>query len=117
MDFIDAIPLELDRIKEAHSYSFSKNVDHTGQTWADRTIRVQKARKYLEEHLVANPHGAKQIGRCCNSGYITFQRKDLHPITDDDVTAIMAISRGQENRVEERSEGLVTIYWLCDSGD
>lgn len=108
MDFIDNISLPKSKIDGIRSYSF-------GEKWVLEAIRSAKAEVYIERHLLAAKNDGGIIGNCCSAGNIVYVRNDGGDVTDDDVTALMVINRGQENGVRKRTAKEVTIYWLCDS--
>jgi hypothetical protein len=111
MDFIDNIELPAAKVKELTSYkSF-------GDAWVKRAMRSSKARIYIEQNLKLVKQNSSSCGRCCSEGTLTYCRLDDGDITDQDVTALLLIDRGQENRVQKRTPKDVTIYWLCDSSD
>src|SRR3989304_8000860 len=110
MDFLDKIRIPAAKEKQIRSYSF-------GEKWANEAVRAYKAGIYIDQELVKVSDGGSVVGRCCSEGNLVYQRKDGGGITDDDVTALLAINRGQINNVRTRTAKEVTIYWLCDSSD
>lgn len=110
-DFIDDIKLSDKATSDITRYrSF-------GDAWVKRALRAAKARVYIERDLDLKQNGGHSVGRCCSAGTLTYARKDGKDITDDDITALLCIERGQENYVQKREAKQVTIYWLCDSSD
>ncbi len=110
MDFLDNIALPPEKLAEINRWSFGKD-------WTRRAIRAEQARIYIGQHLTRTLNTATPVGWCCNAGTEVWERQDGSPITDDDVTALLAIDRGQVNQVKSRTDKSVTIYWLCDSSD
>lgn len=106
-DTLDNIVIPEKTMKEILRYNF-------GEEWKKRALRSARANIYIETFLDSNVLSSSG-GNCFSTGKIMFSRKDRKPITDEDVTAILSINRGQENHVTHRDEYSVTIHWLCDS--
>jgi len=105
------IELSAEQVAEVTRYRKS-----FGAEYVAACLDARRASIYVEREL-------EEVGRnvssrmCFSAGTITFRRKDGGPITDEDVAALEAIPRGQENHVRSRAVDHVTIYFACDSGD
>lgn len=88
-----------------------------GDDYLKRITLAKKAKIYIAEHLEEVNTTGSMVGRCCSAGTITYRRKDGDAISDEEINVLLLINRGQENRVQTRTEKEVTIYWLCDSSD
>jgi hypothetical protein len=112
MNFLESIYLPQNKIDDIIKYEKS-----FGQRWVDRALLSAKAQQYIDENLTIVGRDEGVSGRCMSSGTIVFERKDGNSITDDDVSAILVIERGQVNRIAKRTDRSATVYWLCDSSD
>lgn len=99
---------------------FAKDERDFGIEWATRCKRQKQAKKYMAEFCepVEDKCTYAQPYRCCATGSEVYRRKDGLPIRDDDLAALCAIDKGQENSVSLSDSGMeMTHRWLCDSSD
>lgn len=89
-----------------------------GRSWVERCLQQKRARKYLDTicDLVKEQSSYATPYNCCRTGYEVYRRKDGLPIRDDDLVALRAIDKGQENSVTLSQNGMEMAHrWLCDS--
>lgn len=89
-----------------------------GINWVNRSLTHAKAQKYLATYceLLKEKSSYGTPYNCCSTGYEIYHRKDGMPIHEDDLIALRAIDKGQENAVTLLQGGMEMSHkYLCDS--